>query len=208
MVNVRSNQPADVGRSPARHPPVRRRLILSVAMAWAVSACGSRLASPPTPSPASGPRPRLLPVAAPATPGVRTDVDFGRAVRLEGVSVAQDVVRPQEQLRLWLHWRSIGESTEDWRSLCELVAPNGRVAAREDDQIGSRRAGLSRWARGERHIDEMRVRMSPNVARGELAIVISVLRPDNQTRVAITAQPSGTTLAREDAILVATIEVA
>ncbi len=83
----------------------------------------------------------------------------------------------------------------------------GRVVGKEDDQIGRRKHQLSRWAPGERQVDEMRIRIAPSTPPGEYGLSIAVLRPDNETHVAITSRPVRTTLWGEDAVLVGTVEV-
>jgi hypothetical protein len=201
-------------RSAGRAAAARRRLLAGALAAGAMSAlaaCQNPLPLPvPTPA-ATGPARRPQPLAEaepPGEPAARLDVDFGRTVRLEGVTVEQEVVRAGEYLRVWLHWQATEVSQEDLRALGELIGPNDRVMAKEDDQIGQRRNYLSRWRRGDRHVDEMRIRIAPSTPPGEYGLALSVLRPDNQTRVPITDQPDGTPIWGEDAILAGSIEVA
>ena len=193
-------------QNPVARSSGRRRLILgalALAAASIVGACqGDQPASRGAPQ-----RPQALPPAeAPAAPLSRVDVDFGHTVRLEGVSIEQDVVRPGDYLRVWLHWEALAPVQEDLRSLGQVVAPTGRVVGKEDDQIGPRKNYLSRWRHGDRHTDEMRIRISPSAPPGEYALVMAVLRPDNQTHVPITARGEQLYYG-EDSVLVGTIEV-
>jgi hypothetical protein len=149
----------------------------------------------------------LEPMAPPDVPGIRIDAIFGRAVRLEGVTIERDSVRPGDYLRIWLHWQSVAECQDDLRSVGQLVSDAGRVLANEDDQIGRRRRFLSKWDVGERSVDEMRVRIAPNVDVGEYGLTVGVLRPDNQTSTPITSRLPEASLWQEDAVLVGTIEV-
>jgi hypothetical protein len=135
------------------------------------------------------------------------DAVFGRAVRLEGVTIERDTVRPGGYLRIWLYWQSVAVSQEDLRSVGQLIAEGWRVLASEDDQIGRRRRFLSRWEVGERSVDEMRIRVGPSVGPGEYGLAIGVLRPDNQTHVPLTTRPPAASIWKEDAVLVGTIEV-
>lgn len=134
-------------------------------------------------------------------------VHFGKILSLDGVTFENDVLKPGDQWRLWLHWRLIGTSSEDCRALCELVGPQGRVFAREDDHIGSRRSRLSRWSVGTRNVDEMRLRVSPSALAGELAVVLSVLRADNQTRVPLDLAGRGFDRLRDDGVVLGTVEI-
>jgi hypothetical protein len=79
--------------------------------------------------------------------------------------------------------------------------------ASEDDQIGGRKRYLTRWQVGERVVDEMRLRLTPNTTPGEYSLAIGVLRPDNQTPVPVTARAAVAQDWQEDAILVGTVEV-
>jgi hypothetical protein len=143
----------------------------------------------------------------PTAPAALLGVDFGRVLRLEGVTIDEETVRAGGYFRLWFHWLSIGTSQEDFRSIGQLVGAQGRVVAKEDDQIGGRRRVLSRWKAGERHVDEMRVRIAPSAPLGELGLTVGVLRPDNQTQVPITGAPADVATWNEDLILVGTIEI-
>ena len=197
-------------RGANRQPFGRRRLIggaLAIVLGSSLLACRERLTVPfATPVPAR--RPQALPdVEPPTSPSVPLDVEFGRTVRLEGVSVEQELVHPGDFLRIWLHWQAATASQEDLRALGQVVGPNGRVVAKEDDQIGPRKHFLSRWRPGDRRVDEMRIRIGPSTAVGEYGVVVAVLRPDNETTVPITAQPSDVARWGEDAVLVKTIEV-
>ena len=199
----------------------RRFLVGGLAIGAAtLVACQNRLTVAPfTATPAAGPsrRPQPLPDAeAPEAPETRLDVDFGRTVRLEGVTIDHDGVRAGEYLRIWLYWLALDTSQEDLRALGRVIGPNGRVVGKEDDQIGRRKNYLSRWRPGDRQVDEMRIRITPSVDPGEYALVMGVLRPDNQTHVPISslagASPATSAaqsaLWGEDAIIAGTIEVA
>ena len=196
----------------------RRRFLvggLALGTLATLAGCQSRLPVPPPfgSTPATQPRrPQPLPDAEPPdAPGTRVDVDFGRAVRLEGVTIDGDGVRPGEYLRVWLHWLALSPTQEDLRALGRVVGPDGKVVGKEDDQIGRRKNYLSRWHPGDRQVDEMRIRIAPSTPPGEHALVLAVLRPDNQTHVPITSPP-GATAAQpppwgEDSVIVGTIEV-
>jgi len=166
------------------------------------------LAQSPLVSPPRTPRAAPLePISPPDAPAIPIDAVFGRVVRLTGATVERDSLHSGDFLRIWLYWQSVGESQEDLRSVGQIVTDGWRVAASEDDQIGRRRRFLTRWDVGERSVDEMRIRVSPSVGPGEYDLAVSVLRPDNQTHVPITSPPPGLGIWKEDAVLVATIEV-
>lgn len=197
------------------HSEGRRRFLLAalaVGTQSIVSACQQQLPlSNATPGSSTAPARRVQPLAeatAPSEPSVRLDVDFAGVVRLEGVSIEQEAVRAGDFLRVWLYWQAIGDPTEDLRSMGELVSPIGRTVGREDDQIGPRRNQFSRWRRGDRGVDEMRIRVAPNTPSGEYSLGVAVLRPDNQTRVPLTSPRDALAFSSEDAVLVKTIEVA
>jgi hypothetical protein len=147
-------------------------------------------------------------LVAPPVPEFPLDVEFGQALRLDGVSVARGSVPQRAKLRLWLYWTAIAQSSEDLRSVGSLVADNGRVVAREDDQIGGRRHVLSAWAVGERNVDEMEITVGRSTRDGEYALAISVLRADKQTPVPISSRPSQAVALGEAAVAVTTIAVA
>src|SRR3712207_6840702 len=139
-----------------------RGSLLAVSAASVLVACEPSIKLPAplaTPAPARKPPP-LANKRPPAEPTVKLGVDFGRVVRLEGVTIDEEAVQVGGQLRLWLHWASVGSSQEDLRSVAHLVGAQGRVVAKEDDQIGGRKRYLSRWQVGERSVDEMRDRKS------------------------------------------------
>ena len=199
----------------------RRFLVGGLAVgATVLVGCQDRLPVPSfavTPTTGSARRPQpLVDAQAPEAPETRLDVDFGRAVRLEGVTIDRDGVRAGEYLRVWLYWLALDTSHEDLRALGRVISPNGRVVGKEDDQIGRRKNYLSRWRPGDRQVDEMRIRITPTVDPGEYALVMGVLRPDNQTHVPISslagASPATSAaqsaLWGEDAIIAGTIEVA
>jgi len=146
-------------------------------------------------------------VTPPDLPSVRIDGVFARVVCLEGITIERETVRSGDYLRVWLYWKAIASSQEDLRTAGQLVTETGRVLANEDDQIGRRRRFLSRWEVGERSIDEMRIRILPSVDPGEYGLAVSVLRPDNQTRVPLTNRATGGSVWNEDGILVGTVEV-
>ena len=192
----------------------RRRFLSGLAasgLAIVLAGCDRALPIVPTPLTASNvrrtqPAP-LEPATPPDAPATRFDAVFGRVVRLEGVTVERDTARRGEYLRVWLHWQSVAESQEDLRSVGQMVSDGWRVLANEDDQIGRRRRFLSRWEIGERSVDEMRIRIGPNVDLGEYGLTVGVLRPDNQTHVPITSRLPAASVWKEDAVLVGTIEV-
>lgn len=186
----------------------RRWIAAALAIATLSAVAAYQILDRPTPPPAAARQSQLPPAAEPpSTPRSRLDVEFGRAVRLEGVSLDGQVVRPGEYLRVWLHWQAIDAPREDLRSLGRLIGPNGRVVGKEDDQIGPRRHQLSRWRPGDRQVDEMRIRIPPSATPGEYELVLGVLRPDNQTSVPIVSPTDRTTVWGEDGVLVAAIEV-
>jgi hypothetical protein len=193
---------------------LRRRLLGGIALiglSTFASGCERSLASVPTPFATSQPK-QLQPaalqsVAPPSSPSVLVGATFGKVVALEGVTIERETVRAGEYLRFWLHWQATTPASEDLRSIGRLVTANGRVLASEDDQIGGRRRHLTRWQVGERNVDEMRLRISPNAVSGEYGLLVGVLRPDNQTAVPMTTRPRSVASWQEDAVLVATIEV-
>ena len=192
--------------------PGRRRVVgglLAIGASSLLLACEPRIRLPssaPTPSSARKPQP-LVHKAPPAEPGIRFGVDFGRVLRLEGVTVDQETLLRESELRLWFYWLAVAASQEDFRSSAQLVGEQGRVAAREDDQIGGRKRVLSRWRPGERRVDEMRIRIARRAPLGEHGLAVGVLRADNQTHVPITGRPGDLALWNEDAVLVGTVEI-
>ena len=200
-------------RSLARQSPRRRFLggLSASGLALVLAGCDRTLSIGPTsitlPSTRRAEPTPLEPVAPPDAPGIRIDAVFGRVVRLEGVTIERDTVRPGDYLRIWLHWQSVAASQEDLRSVGQLISEAGRVLANEDDQIGRRRRFLSKWDNGERSVDEMRVRILPSVDPGEYGLTVGVLRPDNQTHTPITSRLPASSVWKEDAVLVGTIEV-
>lgn len=179
--------------------------ILAGGLLLGATACQGRVptasSSHEIPTIRSGAVERVTPVARPV------DIEFGRVVRLEAAKIDQDSLRAGESLQVWLHWLATGVAQEDLRSLGQVVGPNGRVVGKEDDQIGSRRNELRRWKVGDRHVDEMRIRIPPGAPPGEYGVVMAVLRPDNQTRVPITSPTDRLAPWSEDSVLLATIEI-
>ena len=55
------------------------------------------------------------------------DAVFGRVVRLEGVTIEREIIRPGDYLRIWLHWQSIAPTQEDLSSIGQLVVDGWRV---------------------------------------------------------------------------------
>jgi hypothetical protein len=193
---------------------LRRRLLAgltTVGLAVLAAAC-DRTTLPIGATPFATPTPRraaptpLADAEAPPSPKTVVGATFGRTVVLEGVTIDNDMVPAGEYLRVWLHWQTVAPAPEDWRSIGRLVTTNGRVVASEDDQVGGRRRHLTRWHVGDRVVDEMRLRVTPNCPVGEYGLMIGVLRPDNQTAVPVTARP-GAAYGQEDAVLVGTVEV-
>jgi hypothetical protein len=192
----------------------RRRLLgglSAIGLSFLVAGCDHKLPSMPTPL--AGPAPRkvdpapLEPTRAPTNPGTPVGAVFGRVVALEGVTIDRDTVKAGDYLRIWLHWRLIATPQEDLRSIGRLVTGGDRVLAGEDDQIGGRRRFLTRWQVGDRAVDEMRIRVTPNAAPGEYGLAVGVLRPDNQTAVPVTTRASSAPDWQEDAVLVGTVVV-
>ena len=183
--------------------------LLAVGVASIMVGCEPRIKLPaPLATPAATRKPPPLPARQPpADPGIKLGVEFGRVVRLEGVTIDQETVPAGGYLRLWLHWVSTAPSQEDLRSIGHLVGAQGRVVAKEDDQIGGRRRFLSKWQVGERGVDEMRIRIAPGAPLGELGLTVGVLRADNQTHAPITGAPADLVTWNEDAILVGTVEI-
>src|SRR4051812_27027294 len=174
----------------------RRRLLgglSAIGLSLRAAGCAPKPPSVPTPLVARAPRKiepaPLEPAKAPASPGSPVGAVFGRVVTLEGITVDRDTVKAGDYLRIWLHWQLAAPPQEDLRSIGRLVTGGGRVLAGEDDQIGGRRRYLTRWQVGERAVDEMRIRVTPNAAPGEYGLAIGVLRPDNQTSVPVTTHP-------------------
>ena len=201
-----------------RHPTAvsqRRRVLLSglTVSGLAVLLAGCERSLPiVTPSLAAAPtrRPQpapLAPVTPPDAPTIAVGAVFGRVVCLEGVTIDRDTVQPGDYLRIWLYWQSDGVSQEDLRSVGQVVADGWRVVASEDDQIGRRRHFLSRWAVGDRGVDEMRIRIGPSVGLGEYGLAVGVLRPDNQTHVPLTSRLPAASVWSEDAVLVGSVQV-
>lgn len=192
--------------------PGRRRMLgrlLAVGASSILIGCEPRITLPATlgSKPPTRKPPPLAAKLPPAEPSIELGVEFGRVVRLEGVTIDEETVSAGGYLRLWLHWQSIGPSQEDLRSIGHLVGAQGRVVAMEDDQIGGRRRYLSRWQPNERGVDEMRLRIAPRTALGAHGLAVGVLRPDNQTHVPITGGPADLDTWNEDAILVGTVEI-
>jgi hypothetical protein len=194
--------------------PARRRLLSAVAavgLSFLAAGCDRKL--PIVPTPLAGAPPRraapapLAPMKPPAAPGTLIGATFGRVLALEGITIDRVTVEAGNDLRIWLHWQSVAPSQEDLRSVGRVVTSNGRVLASEDDQIGGRKRHLTRWQIGERVVDEMRLRLTPNTTPGEYGLAVGVLRPDNQTPVPVTARAAVAQDWQEDAILVGTIEV-
>jgi hypothetical protein len=192
----------------------RRQLLGGLAVlgiSFFTAGCDRKLNIGPTPLALPTPRKiepaPLAPAGPPGAPGTAVGAIFGRVIALEGVTVEHDTVDAGDYLRLWLHWRSIAEAQEDLRSIGRLVTANGRVLASEDDQIGGRKRHLMRWQIGDRAVDEMRIRVTPNAAPGEYGLAIGVLRPDNLTAVPVTTRPPNTADWLEDAVLAGTIVV-
>ncbi|MFN8522168.1 MAG: hypothetical protein U0821_03590 [Chloroflexota bacterium] len=172
----------------------------------AVTGCDPRPTEPAVPTRAARTRP-LGHSDPPEAPGVPAGIEFGRVLRLTGVALDQDSAHAGDQLRLWLYWQSLAAAPEDWRSLTEVVNPVGRVVAREDDYVGERRRRLSKWVIGDRQIDEVRVRIPGSTPQGEYAVVVSILRQDNQTNVRVSNHQGSLPIVSEERVVAATIEV-
>jgi hypothetical protein len=202
-----------LGRIASSSYPRRRLLggLAVVGLSLFAAGCDRKLSIVPTPLAGTPPRraePTPLEAAGPPTaPSVPIGAIFGRVVALDGVTIDRDTVKAGDDLRLWLHWQLIGEAQEDFRSIGRLVIAGGRVLASEDDQIGGRRRHLTRWQVGERGVDEMRLRVTPNAAPGEYGLAIGVLRLDNLTPVPLTSRAPSAADWQEDAVLVGTIVV-
>ncbi len=192
----------------------RRRLLgglAAIGFSLVAAGCEPKLPMVPmkTPTPAARrvePAP-LSPAGPPAVPAIAVGAVFGRVLTLEGVTIDHDTVQAGDDLRIWLHWCLTAEAQEDFRSIGQLVASGGRVLASEDDQVGGRKRHLTRWRVGDRAVDEMRVRVTPNAAPGEYGLAVGVLRPDNQTAVPVTSRQAVVSDWQEDAVLVGTVEV-
>ena len=183
--------------------------LLAIGASSLLVGCEPRIKLPAplaTPAPPRKPPP-LAAKQPPAEPAIKLGIEFGRIVRLEGVTIDEETVPVGGYLRLWLHWMSIAPSQEDLRSIGQLVGAQGRVVAKEDDQVGGRRRFLSKWQPGERGVDEMRLRIAPSTPLGEHGLTVAVLRPDNQTHVPITGGSAGLAVWNEDAIQVGTVEI-
>ena len=99
--------------TPAKLSHRRRRLLGGLAasgIAIVMAGCDRPLAISPTAlitTPTRRPQPAPLdPAPPPDAPAIMRDAVFGRVVRLEGVTIEREMIRPGEYLRIWLHWQS------------------------------------------------------------------------------------------------------
>jgi hypothetical protein len=195
---------------PTRRVNRRRFLLTTSATLTTIALLGCGPSDSPLPNASRSPanlaaRAALEPPRLPAFP---LDVEFGRGLRLDGVSLARRSLPPGTKFRLWLYWTAIAQCDEDLRSVGSLFADGGRILAREDDQIGGHRHVLSVWAMGERNVDEMEISVARKTPEGEYLLGISVLRADRQTAVPVSSRTSHAVAPGEAAVAVTTIAVA
>jgi hypothetical protein len=98
---------------------------------------------------------------------------FGGLVTLQGYDIAQDSVRPGEEVDVTLYWEVTAEPPGDYLLFVHLIDEQGLMVAQRDTHPGLGRFPASQWQAGDRFQDTVAVDV-PEVAYTPAEVTISV----------------------------------
>jgi uncharacterized membrane protein len=120
---------------------------------------------------------------APPSSSTRTDVQFGDLATLEGYEVHTANPKPGDELSVDLYWRALEPTDINYTVFFQVVGPDGRIYAQQDNPPGKGTLRTNWWQSGMLIPDSYRVVIASDAPPGDYVIHIGFYNPDDGQRV-------------------------
>lgn len=128
---------------------------------------------------------------APPAPGVRMDVVYGGAIRLEGFTLSAGRARAGETIALALHWGYVARLADDWTVAVQMVDAAGTIIAQADGMPAG--YPTSAWRAGPAYVDTRRITIPENTAPGVYRLLVGWYRLADFASLQVEGTGSGLT---------------
>lgn len=115
---------------------------------------------------------RILDVAQEKLPAYPVDAKLGGEIQLSGYDLAvSDLV---SNVSLTLYWRAIGQPQKDYTVFTQLIGPDGKVWAQQDNQPQAGRYPTTVWQIGDKVIDRYDLVLKEKPPAGKYQLLIGM----------------------------------
>lgn len=96
---------------------------------------------------------------------------IGEGIHLLGYNLLPDVVNVTEPLALTLFWQNEGKLQKDYTVFTQLIGPDGRVWAQQDNPPQQGRYPTSQWQTPDQVVDRYHLEISPDAPAGTYRLI-------------------------------------
>jgi hypothetical protein len=108
---------------------------------------------------------------------------FGQRIDLLGYRLEHDSVKPGNYFRLWLYWKAIAETPEDYIVFVHLLDADGETIAQGDGLPGSGLYPTWAWTPGEIVEDEHLIPLEAGASPGRYQLSVGLYELDSLSRL-------------------------
>jgi hypothetical protein len=113
---------------------------------------------------------------------------FGDELLLLGYDVEPGQVQPGQTIQLTLYWEALRQPTGDYTVFTHLLAPDGQLAAQQDNQPQQGMYPTNFWQAGERVQDEYVLTVPAEAPPGDYVMAVGMYTLQTLERLPVTAQ--------------------
>jgi 4-amino-4-deoxy-L-arabinose transferase-like glycosyltransferase len=132
---------------------------------------------------------RVLDPARDQEPEIPSGVTLGEQIQLQGADLSPRRLAAGESLALALHWQAQRTPQADYTVFTQLLGPDGRVVAQQDNQPQGGSFPTSTWPPGETVVDRYRLALPADAPAGEYQLLVGMYTlADGQRLPAVDSQ--------------------
>jgi hypothetical protein len=110
-------------------------------------------------------------------------VRLGEQFELVGYDLSESALTTSEPLALALHWQALRPPQQDYTVFTQLIGPDGRVWAQQDNPPQGGRYPTTAWAANDRVVDRYRLQLPEGAPSGQYRLLVGMYNPATGQRL-------------------------
>jgi hypothetical protein len=126
---------------------------------------------------------RILDPARTRPPDYPLSIRLGDRIEMLGYDLSAEALMKSGTLEVTLHWRAVGQPQQDYTVFTQLIGPDGRVWAQQDNPPQGGRYPTTAWAANDRVVDRYRLRLQEDAPPGAYRLLVGMYDPATGQRL-------------------------